>query len=202
MAKSNLYSKFGDLQSFTLRNLCKREKQLLNIHMIKRLLRQSLILLRTNISSCLCLALYVWWRTHDSFPERSWSVIKWAPRNPSTPCDQWLITGIRGPQAHHQFQWFAGRIQRTQNKLVVVDRIYTVRCLKQNQQRYKRYNKSIKTGLYPMRLLHPWGSHARILEWVASSLSRGSSQPRDQSQVSHISGRFFTIWATREALIH
>ena len=113
----------------------------------------SLILLRTNISSCLCLALYVWWRTHDSFPERSWSVIKWAPRNPSTPCDQWLITGIRGPQAHHQFQWFAGRIQRTQNKLVVVDRIYTVRCLKQNQQRYKRYNKSIKTGLYPMRLL-------------------------------------------------
>ena len=37
---------------------------------------------------------------------------------------------------------------------------------------------------------------ARILEWVAMSSSRGSSQPRDQTQVSHITGRFFTIWAT------
>ena len=29
--------------------------------------------------------------------------------------------------------------------------------------------------------------------------SRGSSQPREETQVSHIAGRFFTIWATREA---
>ena len=41
---------------------------------------------------------------------------------------------------------------------------------------------------------------ARILEWVAGPFSRGSSQPRDWTQVSHIAGRFFTIWATREAL--
>ena len=40
---------------------------------------------------------------------------------------------------------------------------------------------------------------ARILEWVAIPLSRGSSQPRDQTWVSHIAGRFFTIWTTREA---
>ena len=33
---------------------------------------------------------------------------------------------------------------------------------------------------------------ARILEWVAVPFSRGSSQPRDQTQVSHIAGRFFT----------
>ena len=33
---------------------------------------------------------------------------------------------------------------------------------------------------------------ARILEWVAISFSRGSSQPRDQTQVSCIAGRFFT----------
>ena len=37
---------------------------------------------------------------------------------------------------------------------------------------------------------------ARILEWVAYSFSRGSSQPRDGTQVSHIAGRFFTNWAT------
>ena len=40
---------------------------------------------------------------------------------------------------------------------------------------------------------------ARILEWVAISFSRRSSQPRDWTQVSCIVGRFFTIWATREA---
>ena len=40
---------------------------------------------------------------------------------------------------------------------------------------------------------------ARILEWVAISFSRGTYQPRDQTQVSCIAGRFFTIWATREA---
>ena len=39
----------------------------------------------------------------------------------------------------------------------------------------------------------------RILEWVAISFFRGSSQPRDWTQVSHIAGRFFTIWATWEA---
>ena len=41
---------------------------------------------------------------------------------------------------------------------------------------------------------------ARILEWVAFPFSRGSSQPRDHTQVSRIAGRFFTKWATREAL--
>ena len=34
---------------------------------------------------------------------------------------------------------------------------------------------------------------ARILEWVAFPFSRGSSQPRDQTEVSHVAGGFFTI---------
>ena len=33
---------------------------------------------------------------------------------------------------------------------------------------------------------------ARILEWVAFTFSRGSSEPRDQTQVSSIAGEFFT----------
>ena len=37
---------------------------------------------------------------------------------------------------------------------------------------------------------------ARILEWVSVPFSRGSSQPRDQTQVSRIGGGFFTSWAT------
>ena len=40
---------------------------------------------------------------------------------------------------------------------------------------------------------------ARILEWIAFPFSRGSSQPSVQTQVSHIVGRFFTSWTTREA---
>ena len=43
---------------------------------------------------------------------------------------------------------------------------------------------------------------ARILEWVAFPFSRGSSQPRDWTQVSCIAGRFFTNWAISEAPIH
>ena len=38
----------------------------------------------------------------------------------------------------------------------------------------------------------------RIVEWVAFPFSRGSSQPRDQTQVSYIAGGFFTSWATGE----
>ena len=40
---------------------------------------------------------------------------------------------------------------------------------------------------------------ARTLEWVAMPFSRGSSQLRDGICVSCVAGRFFTIWATREA---
>ena len=40
---------------------------------------------------------------------------------------------------------------------------------------------------------------ARILEWVAVPFSRGSSQSRDWTQVSHTAGEFFTSWMTREA---
>ena len=39
---------------------------------------------------------------------------------------------------------------------------------------------------------------ARILKWVAISFSKGSSQPRDQTQVSCIVDRRFTVWATGE----
>ena len=40
---------------------------------------------------------------------------------------------------------------------------------------------------------------ARILKWIALPFSRVSSEPWDQTQVSHIAGRFFTSWTIREA---
>ena len=41
-----------------------------------------------------------------------------------------------------------------------------------------------------------------ILEWVAISSSRGSSWPRYRTQVSRTVGRRFTVWATREVVVH
>ena len=67
--------------------------------------------------------------------------------------------------------------------------------------------RSLSTELKWKSLSHaptgcsPWGSsvrgilQARILEWVTISFSRGSSQPRDQTQFSCITGRFFTIYS-------
>ena len=45
----------------------------------------------------------------------------------------------------------------------------------------------------------PWTVQSRTLEWVAFPFSRGSSQPRDWTRVSCITGGFFTSWATGEA---
>ena len=60
-------------------------------------------------------------------------------------------------------------------------------------------------SLWPMDCSPPGSSvheilQARILDWVAISFSRGSSWPRDRTQVSLIAGRRFNLWATREAL--
>ena len=43
------------------------------------------------------------------------------------------------------------------------------------------------------------GIYQAIMEWVAISFSRGSSQPRDLTQVSRIAGRCFNLCITREA---
>ena len=43
---------------------------------------------------------------------------------------------------------------------------------------------------------------SRILEWVAIPVSSGSSHPRDQTPISCIAGRFFTIEATRECKLY
>ena len=48
-------------------------------------------------------------------------------------------------------------------------------------------------GLYSL-----WNSPGQNTEAVAFTFSRGSSQPRDWTQVAHISGGFFTSWVTRE----
>ena len=53
-------------------------------------------------------------------------------------------------------------------------------------------DKSCPTLCDPMAYTVPGILQARILEWVAVPFSTGSSQPRDQTQVSHIAGGFLT----------
>ena len=65
--------------------------------------------------------------------------------------------------------------------------------------------KSFLTLCDPMGCSLPGSSirgifQARVLEWTAISFSRESSWPTVRTQVSHIAGRYFTIWATRDAL--
>ena len=60
--------------------------------------------------------------------------------------------------------------------------------------------QSCPTLWNPMDYTVPRILQARILEWVAMPSSRGSSQPRDWTQVTYILGRFFTSRASREAL--
>ena len=60
-------------------------------------------------------------------------------------------------------------------------------------------NKScsvVSISLQPMDYTIRGILQARILELVTFLFSRGSSQPRDPTQVSRIAGGFFTSWAT------
>ena len=70
---------------------------------------------------------------------------------------------------------------------------------------------SLLYGIFPNQVLNPGipyyrqifyqlshNRSQRILEWVAYLFSSGSSQPRNQTRVSCIAGRFFTNWAIRK----
>ena len=71
--------------------------------------------------------------------------------------------------------------------------------------------QSLFQGIFPTQGSNPGLLHCRwilcclshqgnprILKWLAIPFSRGSSWHRDQTRVSCIAGRFFTIWGTRE----
>ena len=70
-------------------------------------------------------------------------------------------------------------------------------------QRKKRSHSVVSDSLQPHGL-EPTSSsvhgilQARVLEWIAIPFSRGSSLPRDWTQVSCIAGKRFTTWAIRE----
>ena len=62
----------------------------------------------------------------------------------------------------------------------------------QNENEKVKVTQSCPTLCNSMDYTAHGNLQTRILEWLSFLLSRGSSQPRDQTQVSHIVGRFFT----------
>ena len=78
--------------------------------------------------------------------------------------------------------------------------------VKWNEVKWSEVSQSCRILFDPMDCRLP-GSlvhgilQAGVLEWAAISFSRGSSQPRDRTQVSHIADKLFINWATREVLI-
>ena len=88
-----------------------------------------------------------------------------------------------------------------QTYILMAEKTDSNQTSKQSEEVKKMWSRSVVSDS-----LRPHGGssihgnfQASVLEWVAISFSRGSSQARDQTQVSHIAGRRFTLWATRSA---
>ena len=84
------------------------------------------------------------------------------------------VSRLEGGLCHHQYVW-----------VLVTQRVWLCSAMD---------HSPLGSSVYEIL-------QARRLECVAISVSRGSSQSRDRTQISCIAGRFFTIWVTREVPI-
>ena len=126
-------------------------------------------------------------------------------------------TGLREPSLEHlqpSWEWGSGSFsfRYSQGSLpawaIMQDRVPTATpCgLEKQQQALSILNMEVKSK--SLSCVQLWETivytvhgilQTRTLEWVAFPFSRGSSRPKDRTQVSCIAGRFFTSWATRKA---
>ena len=125
--------------------------------------------------------LWTYWttaRTKDSYTKKS--VINSHTSSLLSRKEAWILTLVR---------WFSGTL---------VPSSHPAGFLSEWMNEVK-VTQSCPTLSDPTDYTVPGILQARILEWLAFPFSRGSSQPKDRTQVFHIVGRFFTTWATREA---
>ena len=90
---------------------------------------------------------------------------------------------------------------------------WTIQSMEFSRPEYWRGSLSLPQGIFPTQGPNPGLPHSRqilyqlshqgspgIQRWVTYPFSRGSSQPRDRTQVSRIAGGVFTSWAIREVI--
>ena len=141
-----------------------------------------------------------WWSNPHSFLPFSWKTgdTRWW-HSPLILSPEWVFLGCSLLSSQNLSQWFKSLQVQNQGG----SRCYT-RLLSHTDSKAKPSRSVGSDSLWPRGLCLPGSSvhgisQARILEWVAISFSRRSSQPRDRTQVSHVAGRRFTLWAIREA---
>ena len=134
------------------------------------------------------------WYTGHSLNSRV-CVVKRAEHRDPGPV--WSSTTISGPWQAHNMLFLNGWIN--------ISRLFffSHTCM-HIQTIYMKVKGNWKSLSHVRLFVTPWtiphGSlQARILEWVSFPFSREFSQPRDRTQVSCITSRFFTSWTTREA---
>ena len=116
-------------------------------------------------------------------------------------------------ELYQSFEWiwirtlafYSYEVEQVESKCHKFFKIYIIHTKKERKER--KVAQSCLTLCDPMDCSPPGASihgifQARVLEWVAISFSRGSSPPRNRTQVSCIIGRRFTVWATREVYTH
>ena len=92
--------------------------------------------------------------------------------------------------------WHGQGITRHLGLPWVMGGVATDEAKQQWEWKWSESHSSCPTLCNPMAYTVHGILQTRILEWVAFPFSRGFSQPRDRTQVSHIAGGFFTSWAT------
>ena len=139
-------------------------------------------------------------------------ILEWISMPFPWPRDQTLVSSIAGGFLHWQMdslplshQGSPGNLglfgQMRCNSNFIIQAIFYMNANFLSSYCESESHSVVSNSLWPHGLYCAWILQARILEWVAIPFSRGSSQPRDRTQVSLIAGEFFTIWATREVWV-
>ena len=119
--------------------------------------------------------------------------------NPTISIFTFKVSSLKAPiKAQILSEW----IKKQKDKLHVVYKKFTlnIKVLCCAVLSHSAVSESLRPhGLQPARLPRPCGFSRQENKEVDMPSSRGFSQAKDRTQVSHIAREFCTVWATREA---
>ena len=127
--------------------------------------------------------------------------------NPGLPHCRWILYHLSYQRSPINGKWKKLKVKFAQSCLTLCDHMRNF-----SGQNTGMGSLSLLQGIFPTQGSNPgppnckwilyqlsYKGSPRILGWVAYPFPRESSQPRNQTRVSCIEGRFFTNWAIREA---